>query len=72
MSVEMRCAALVVLLAWTAEAFVPLRPSQKYTSLSMVLEKPKIKEIAKIEQLKVDSNYLLHPLKEVRWICLQV
>jgi Trk-type K+ transport system membrane component len=32
----------------------------------MVLEKPRVKEIAKIEQLKVDSNYLIHPLQEVR------
>lgn len=30
----------------------------------MVLEKPKAKKLAKIESLKVDSDYLLHPLKE--------
>jgi hypothetical protein len=40
--------------------------------LCMVLEKPRVKEIAKIEQLKVDSSYLIHPLKEVwsiRFVC---
>jgi hypothetical protein len=71
MSLAICFAALVVLSVvapWTVEAFLPLHlSSQKCTSaLSMVLEKPKIKEIAKIEQLKVDSKYLVHPLKEVR------
>ena len=32
----------------------------------MVLEKPATeKKLAKIEQLKIDSDYLVHPLKEV-------
>lgn len=30
----------------------------------MVLEKPKVKKIAKIETLKVESDHLVHPLKE--------
>jgi hypothetical protein len=69
--IRIRIAALVALYfvsPWTAEAFVPLHPSvaRSSSTLSMVLEKPKIKEIAKIEQLKVDSKYLLHPLDEVR------
>jgi hypothetical protein len=35
------------------------------SSLSMVLEKPKVKMISKLEQLKVESDHLVHPLKEV-------
>jgi hypothetical protein len=35
------------------------------SSLSMVLEKPREKTLAKIETLKIDSNHLIHPLKEV-------
>ena len=32
----------------------------------MVLEKPKqLKKLSKLEILKVDSDHLLHPLKEV-------
>jgi len=31
----------------------------------MVLEKPKEKTISKLENLKVESNHLLYPLKEV-------
>jgi len=42
--------------------------SSSSSSLSMVLEKPTTKKIAKIEQLKVDSDYLIHPLKEVRYL----
>jgi len=34
------------------------------SSLSMVLEKPKVKKLAKIESLKVESDYLVQPLKE--------
>ncbi len=36
------------------------------SSLSMVLEKPKEKKLAKIESLKVDSDHLLKPLLTVR------
>jgi hypothetical protein len=33
----------------------------------MVLERPPVeKKLAKIEVLKVESDYLIHPLKEVR------
>jgi hypothetical protein len=32
----------------------------------MVLEKPKEKTLAKIETLKIVSDHLIHPLKEVR------
>jgi hypothetical protein len=54
----------------SASAFtgVPLvsRAASK-SSLSMVLEKPKIdKKISKLEQLKIDSHHLVDPLKEVR------
>jgi hypothetical protein len=36
------------------------------TRLSMVLEKPVQKKLAKIEELKVASDHLVHPLLEVR------
>jgi hypothetical protein len=38
--------------------------------LSMVLEKPKKKELAKIEALKVKSDHLINPLKEVCMVYL--
>jgi hypothetical protein len=63
------CVALCLVTPWTTvESFAPRHSAISRTSsaLFMVLEKPKIKEIAKIEQLKLDSNYLIHPLKEVR------
>jgi cell division protein FtsL len=66
-------------------AFMPYQPLTTHTAavhnhqntennhhssqLYMVLEKPRVKEIAKIEQLKVDSNYLIHPLQEVSLSC---
>lgn len=60
-----------LLLRWTlTEAFTAptrLGPSPQVsssTSLSMVLEKPKKKKLAKIESLKIESDHLLHPLKE--------
>ena len=40
--------------------------SSSSSALSMVLEKPVTKKLAKIEQLKVDSDHLIHPLREVR------
>ena len=56
------------LLASTTAAFCPT-PSQRSvaatTALHMVLEKPVEKKLPKIEQLKVDSDHLLEPLKEV-------
>jgi hypothetical protein len=36
------------------------------STLSMVLEKPVDKKLAKIETLKIESNHLIHPLREVR------
>lgn len=42
-----------------------LPSSSSYSSLQMVLEKPATKEISKLEILKVNSNNLVHPLKEV-------
>jgi len=45
---------------------VPLSAPRSRSSLSMVLEKPKQKKLAKIEELKVASDHLLHPLREVR------
>lgn len=61
------------MLANTATAFAPtssLATSTTPTALHMVLEKPKEKKLAKIEQLKVDSDHLLQPLKDVRSIYL--
>jgi hypothetical protein len=44
-------------------------PNKASTALRMVLEKPQtVKEISKLETLKVNSDYLIHPLKEVRWV----
>jgi hypothetical protein len=40
--------------------------SPSSTSLNMVLEKPAVKKISKLETLKVKSENLIHPLKEVR------
>jgi hypothetical protein len=55
----------------TVTAFAPFqqlasRQCRGSSSLSMVLEKPIDKKLAKIEQLKISSDHLLHPLKEVR------
>lgn len=72
------CSLLIPSSTTNIDAFVPITAQQRHyhhqqqqsstTSLS-VLQKPKpTKEIAKIEQLKVDSDYLRHPLLEVR-IC---
>lgn len=70
----MNFAVLAVVLA-AASAFSAFTPhshrrtttsTSRTTALSMVLEKPLSKKIAKIEQLKVESDYLIHPLKEVR------
>jgi hypothetical protein len=50
--------------AFTGPSFAS--PRRSNNALSMVLEKPITKKIAKIEALKVDSHNLIHPLKEVR------
>lgn len=53
----------------TIMAFSPLASkvsrNNGASSLSMVLEKPKTKKLAKIESLKVESDHLIHPLMEV-------
>jgi hypothetical protein len=59
----------VIAVASTASAFQASLPTSARlvnptTALSMILEKPA--KIAKIEQLKIDSDHLVHPLKEVR------
>lgn len=53
------------LLAGSASAFVPSKAATSSTALHMVLEKPKEKKLAKIEMLKIESDHLIHPLKEV-------
>uniref|UniRef100_A0A7S2YSM6 assimilatory sulfite reductase (ferredoxin) n=2 Tax=Entomoneis paludosa TaxID=265537 RepID=A0A7S2YSM6_9STRA len=50
-----------------AAAFAPPTTGTRrspQSSLHMVLEKPVEKKIPKIEQLKIDSDYLVHPLYE--------
>ena len=52
-----------------ASAFVPVSFTRGATSssLNMVLEMPKeTKKISKLEVLKVKSDHLIHPLREVR------
>jgi hypothetical protein len=71
------CAVLLLLLAREqggVDAFAPStiqRPRQNNNAVSsssalhMVLEKPKVKELPKIESLKMESDHLVHPLREV-------
>jgi hypothetical protein len=49
----------------TTAAFQLMAPAARLsaTQLSMVLEKP-VKEISKLETLKVASDHLIHPLVE--------
>ena len=56
-----------VVLAGSATAFVPPQVASPAltTALNMVLEKPKEKKLPKIEVLKMESDHLIHPLKEV-------
>ena len=65
------CAVALAALSGSAAAFMgsPLVASKatSSSSLSMVLEKPKEKKISKLELLKVQSDHLIHPLKEVRY-----
>jgi len=59
-------AAALALCSATHAFVAPTFASHKRaSSLSMVLEMPKEKKLAKIESLKIDSDYLRHPLKEV-------
>lgn len=53
------------LLSGSAVAFTSPSTHRRETRLA-VLEKPQEKKLAKIEQLKIDSKGLIHPLKEVR------
>jgi len=55
------------ILAGSAMAFVPPQAATftSPTALNMVLEKPKEKKLPKIEVLKIESDHLVHPLKEV-------
>ena len=67
----------IIVLISTVTAFMPYQPLTRTTPanqspLYMVLEKPRVKEIAKIEQLKVDSNYLIRPLLEVTFLVMIV
>jgi hypothetical protein len=53
--------------AFTAgPAVLPKVVSSSRSALNMVLEKPPVKKISKLETLKVKSENLIHPLKEVR------
>eukprot|EP00977_Amphora_coffeiformis_P018786 scaffold6722_cov173-Amphora_coffeaeformis.AAC.5 len=53
------------ILAVSVTAFMPAQtPAVSTTALNMVLEKPKEKKLPKIEVLKIESDHLVHPLKE--------
>eukprot|EP00978_Attheya_sp_CCMP212_P026183 scaffold85671_cov54-Attheya_sp.AAC.1 len=75
---KMKFVAAIALLAtasqvsgFTSPSFVrtPTSTSRNgATSLSMVLEKPK--KLSKLEVLKINSDHLIHPLKEVRCVPL--
>lgn len=58
------------MLAGSTAAFVPPQAatSASTTALNMVLEKPVEKKLPKIEALKVESDHLIHPLKEVGFV----
>lgn len=71
---------LLLLVVAGTQAFtaVSRSPASRFgttsATLSMVLEKPTARKVAKIEVLKIESDHLIHPLKEVRgvrfdWIC---
>ena len=55
------------ILSGSTMAFTPVQPAAttSTTALNMVLEKPKEKKLPKIEVLKIESDHLIHPLKEV-------
>ena len=49
-------------------AFQAPHSRTRTSALHMVLEKPRTtKEISKLETLKIESDYLIHPLREVRY-----
>jgi hypothetical protein len=53
----------LVLNAGLIQGWITTSSRHSRSSLSMVLEKPKT--LAKIESLKIASDHLIHPLKEV-------
>lgn len=59
--------ATALALCSVSNAFAPSLETKRASSssLSMVLEMPKQKKLAKIETLKIDSHYLRDPLNEV-------
>ena len=60
--------AAALALCSPSNAFAPsleTKRASSSSSLSMVLEMPKQKKLAKIETLKIDSHYLRDPLNEV-------
>ena len=68
-------AALLVTSLSGSSAFVNpksfgVASSGSATTLSMVLEVPKEKKLSKLEVLKIKSDHLTNPLKEVRSTCL--
>jgi hypothetical protein len=60
-------ALLLVIVPSSAFRFVQMtrRQTSAVAPLRMVLEKPVSKKLAKIEVLKIESDHLIHPLKEV-------
>ena len=62
--------SIATLLAGSVAAFAPPQTATppSTTALHMVLEKPKEKKLPKIEVLKIESDHLVHPLKEVRGV----
>lgn len=62
---KLSCVAALAVLSASASAFQANPTTARRTSqLSMVLEKPKVKKMPKIETLKVESDHLIHPLQE--------
>lgn len=73
----MKCSTATIIVGWAtaAQAFTAspvqsLGGESSSSSLSMVLEKPKVKKLAKIETLKIDSDHLVKPLLVVRFVRL--
>jgi len=72
-SINMKLLTAAVAVATTSAFSSPTLPStsKSQSSLNMVLEKPATKKISKLETLKVNSENLVHPLKEVRFVLLR-
>jgi sulfite reductase (ferredoxin) len=60
------CSAALLLLSGSVAGFTTpfASKARRGNALSMAIEKPKAKKIAKLETLKVDSDHLIHPLAE--------